>query len=238
MSSSWLSRLALGMPVYAVDGPVGTITSIPRVDLDDPTAPARVILVANQDTAGPGVEEFLQITHDMVERIDNQGVYLSLRRAEVPPASAAVAATQRLRGEGAGEGLRIPAYEEQVGYRTRVVNLGHVRIQKKVDQLVDERELALRHQEVEVERVPVDEIVPELIEPYMDGDVYVIPVIEEEIVVERRLRLKELMRVRRTVAEHSEMVRTPYRRERIVVEEHWADGRDQTTEDAEPASQG
>jgi stress response protein YsnF len=54
----------------------------------------------------------------------------------------------------------------------------------------------------------------------MDGDVYVVPVIEEEIVISTRLRLKEELRVHRYVAERDETIQTPFRRERLVVEEH------------------
>jgi stress response protein YsnF len=221
------------MPVHATDGAVGSITSIPRVDLADPTSPAQVLVLANSETAGPGVEEFLRVTHDMVDRIENSTLYLNVRRIEVPPASAAVSATQRLKG--GEESFAIPVFEEQMGFQTRVVDLGHVHIQKKVEELVDERTLSLRHQEVQVDHVPVDRIVPEIIEPYMDGDVYVIPVIEEEIVVERRLRLKEFMRVSRTVAEHPETVRTPFLRERVLIEEHWLDRQERTGDDHQPA---
>ncbi len=52
---SWLSQLTVGMPVIALDGPVGSIASIPRVDLEDPTSQADIIVLANQDNAGPGV---------------------------------------------------------------------------------------------------------------------------------------------------------------------------------------
>ena len=69
----------------------------------------------------------------------------------------------------------------------------------------------------------VDRVIPEMIEPYMDGDVYVVPVIEEEVIVTRQLRLREELRIRRAVSEHTELVQTPFRRERAVVEEHWYD---------------
>jgi hypothetical protein len=57
----------------------------------------------------------------------------------------------------------------------------------------------------------------------MDGDVYVVPVIEEEVVIQHRLRLKEELRVRRVLGRHDEPIRTPVRRERVIVEQHWYD---------------
>jgi uncharacterized protein (TIGR02271 family) len=224
---TWLSQLEVGMPVVATDGPVGSVASVPRVDLGDPSAPAEIIVLASGDNAGPGVEEFLRLRRDMIARVQGREIYLNVARRDVPRASAAVAAAHRL--NGGEERLTIPLVEEQLDIATRVVELGHVTVRKKVDEFLDERAVTLRHQEVEVERVPVDQLVPELIQPYMDGDVYVVPVIEEEVVIERRLRLKEELRIRRVLGQHDETLQTPFRRERVSIEEHWLDGRQSTT---------
>jgi uncharacterized protein (TIGR02271 family) len=219
---SWLSQLEVGMPVYATDGMLGSIVSVPRVDLGDPTAPAEVIVLASPENTGPGVEEFRRFSRDMVDRVETRGVHLNLARAEVPSASAAVAAAHRRLRPNANR-LHIPLAEERVEIDTRVRELGYVEVRKKVEEYLDERVVPLRHQQVHVERVVVDEVIPEVIGPYMDGDVYVVPVIEEEVVVTTRLRLKEELRIHRTLAEHEERVQTPFRRERLVLREHWYD---------------
>ena len=216
---TWLKQITVGMPVVASDGPVGSVASVPRVDLGDPSAPAEIIVLANQDNAGPGVEEFLRVTRDMIERVETRALVLNVTRREVPRASAAVAAAHSLRGNGSS--LQLPVVEEQLNVRTRVVELGHVTVRKRVDEYLDERVVELTHQEVEIDRVPVNRVIPDMIVPYMDGDTYVVPVIEEEIVVERRLRLKEELRIRRVVARHEETLHTPFYRERVSVEEHW-----------------
>jgi uncharacterized protein (TIGR02271 family) len=226
---SWLSRLDVGMPVHARDGILGTIVSVPRVDLKDPTAPAEVIVLASPENAGPGVEEFRRVTREMIDRVEGARVLLLVTRAEVPRASAAVAEAQRRLRQSSQE-LRVPLAEERVTLETRVRELGYVQAHKKVEEYLDERDVPLRFHEVHVEHVPVDEIVPEFIAPYMDGETYVIPVIEEEVVVSTRLRLKEEIRVRRTTAQQTQTVRTPYRRERLVVSEHWHDTPDGTTD--------
>lgn len=219
---SWLARLAMGMQVHATDGPLGSVASVPRVDLGDPSAPAEMIVLASQADAGPGVEEFMRVNRDMIDRIDRQVVYLNLARHDVPRASQAVHGA--MRGLRTGEQhISIPLVEEQLDVEKRVVELGYVQVQKKVEEFLDERSVNLRHQQVEVDRVPIDRIIPELIEPYMDGDVYVVPIIEEEVIVTRQLRLREELRIRRTVGEHPELIRTPFRRERVVVQEHWYD---------------
>lgn len=221
---SWLSDLKVGMPVEAQDGLIGSIASIPRVDLNDPTAQADVIVLANEQNAGPGVEEFLRVPRTMIERIDQRSLYLNVDRREVPRASAAVSATHRLKDSHSK--ITIPVSEEVVEVTPRVVELGYLHIQKKIDEYLDERNVRLSQHDVQIERVPVDEIVPEVIAPYMDGDVYVVPVIEEEVVIQRRLRLKEELRVHRTVTERDEMIQTPFLRERVVVSEHRYDRSD------------
>lgn len=221
---SLLSRVQVGMHVVAEDGPLGSVASVPRVDTDDTTSQNDIIVLANQENAGPGVEEFLRVPRTMIDRVDHDAMYLNVDRRSVPRASAAVTATHRLKNSGSK--LTIQAWEEVVDVQPRVVELGHLRVQKKIDEYLDEQTVRLRQDDVQVERVPIDEVVPEYIEPYMDGDVYVVPVIEEEVIIQRRLRLKEELRVHRNVVERDETVQTPFRRERVVVTEHRHDAPD------------
>lgn len=228
---SWLSRLHVGMSVQAEDGLLGSIASVPRVDLGDPSAPAEVIVLALQENTGPGVEEFRRVTRDMVDRVEEDNLYLNLPRQAVPRASEAVASVhRRLRDESSQ--ISIPLVEERVEVDTRVVELGYVQVRKRVDEFMDEQVVPLRFQEVEVERVAVDRVIPEVIEPYLDGDVYVVPVIEEEVIVTRQLRLKEELRIRRQVGQQQETIRTPFRRERVSVDQHWYEGDNLSTDAA------
>lgn len=221
---SWLANLTAGMNVVAQDGPVGTVVSVPRVEIDDPTLPADIIVLANPESAGPGEEEVLRVPREMVERVEGDTVYLNADRRSVPRASSAVAATHRLKTDASP--VTVKAHEEVVDVTPRVVERGYVSIRKKVGEYLDEQTLQLAQHEVQIDHVPIDEIVPEYIEPYMDGDVYVVPVIEEEVVIQRRLRLKEEIRVHRSVVERTETIQTPFRRERVVVTEHHYDSPD------------
>jgi uncharacterized protein (TIGR02271 family) len=58
-------------------------------------------------------------------------------------------------------------------------------------------DVPLAEEEVAVERVPVNRFVSAVQPVRQDGDVTVVPVYEEVLVVERRLMLKEEVRVRR-----------------------------------------
>jgi len=72
-----------------------------------------------------------------------------------------------------------------------------VRVHKRVREeavVVDE---ALRRDTVEVERVPVDRYVEQPMETRYEGDTMIIPILEEVLIVEKRLLLREEIRVTR-----------------------------------------
>ena len=95
-----------------------------------------------------------------------------------------------------GEQIVMPLVEEQLQVEKRSVARGRVQVRKRVverEEVVDE---PLLHQEVTVDRVPVDELIEGEPPPIrMDGDVLIIPVFEEVLVVEKRLLLREELRI-------------------------------------------
>ena len=106
------------------------------------------------------------------------------------------------------EDLRIPLHVEEVSVSRREVEKANVQIALITgtrEQLVDKE---LTHVRVEIERVPIGrtiEVVPSISQ---EGDTTIIPVVEEIVVVERRLVLKEEVRIRRvsTKEQHQETV--------------------------------
>ena len=104
------------------------------------------------------------------------------------------------------EDVRIPLYVEEVSVSRREVEKANVQIALITgtrEQLVDKE---LTHVRVEIERVPIGrtiEVVPSISQ---EGDTTIIPVVEEIVVVERRLVLKEEVRIRRvtTKEQHQE----------------------------------
>ncbi len=68
------------------------------------------------------------------------------------------------------------------------------------ERLIDEE---LTHERVEIERVPIGRHIASTPPVRQEGDVMIISVVEEHVVVERRLVLKEEIRIRRVrVTEH------------------------------------
>jgi len=116
------------------------------------------------------------------------------------------------------EPVIIPVFEEVLDVRKRKVETGRVRVSKTVserEEVVDEPFLS---QQVVVERVPVNRFVDEPLPAHYEGNTLVIPVLEEVLVVEKRLRLKEEVRVTKLQAESSEPQTVTLRSEELTVE--------------------
>jgi uncharacterized protein (TIGR02271 family) len=85
----------------------------------------------------------------------------------------------------------IPVIEEEVVADARPVKTGAVRVDKHVETRIRRIDTPLLHEEVEVRRVPVNRVVTEAPPVRRKGDTIIVPVIEEELVVTKRLMLKE-----------------------------------------------
>lgn len=114
----------------------------------------------------------------------------------------------------------IPLREERLTVGRRVVETGRVRVHLSTtteDAAVRE---VLRQDRVEVERVPVGREVAAApaVREEEDGAVLVVPVLEEVLVVERRLVLKEELRIRRVSSSRTSEQTVPLRRQTATVE--------------------
>ena len=116
------------------------------------------------------------------------------------------------------EQITLSLAEERLDIEKRLKVTGHVRIDKIVhehEQTVDE---PLIHEQVEVEHVAVNRVLERPAEIRHEGETLVLPIMEEVLVVETRLMLKEEVRitVRRTVV--NEPQRVVLKQEDIVVQ--------------------
>ncbi len=83
-----------------------------------------------------------------------------------------------------------------------------VRVERTTRTRDQEIETDLNHDQVVVERIAVGRVVDAVPEIRQEGDVTILPVVEEQVVVTRRLILKEEVHVRRvrTTERHVEIV--------------------------------
>ena len=99
-------------------------------------------------------------------------------------------------------------HAEEISVARRRVPRGTVRVSKVIqsrDHLVQE---TLQHQRVEVERIQIGTYIDQAPPIRYDGDVTIVSVVEEVVVTERRLLLKEEVRIRTvaTTEEYKEIV--------------------------------
>lgn len=112
----------------------------------------------------------------------------------------------------------IPVIEETAEVSRKRLEKGRVKVTKEIherEELVDEPTLS---EEVEIERVPVNRSVDQAPEVRYEGDTVIIPVLEEVLVVEKRLVLKEEVRVTRRRKSNRNPQRVKLRLEEVKVE--------------------
>ena len=102
---------------------------------------------------------------------------------------------------------RIPIVEERATIEKQVVPTGRVRITSRVEERLETLRDELIAQTVAVERVAVNREVDSPPDVRTEGDVLIIPVIEQRLIVEKRWIVTEELHVRRT--EHVEPVEIP-----------------------------
>jgi uncharacterized protein (TIGR02271 family) len=117
-----------------------------------------------------------------------------------------------------GRPLVVPVIVEALEIEKRHVETGRVRINKVVherEELIDE---PLLHEEVSIERVPIHRFVDEAIPIRYEGDTMAISLLEEVPVVEKRLMVKEELRITTRRSEAHQPVRVTLRSEEATAE--------------------
>src|ERR671920_719362 len=112
-----------------------------------------------------------------------------------------------------------------------------LRVRKDVRTEREQVRVPTRHEEVSVERVPVEEG-REASEAEIGEDEVTMPVTEDEVVVEKRPVVKEEIRIRKDAVQDEEVVEEDVRREEVDVEDATATrgrrGAGETAQSAQP----
>jgi len=112
----------------------------------------------------------------------------------------------------------IPVIQEQATVSKRVVETGKVRIAKQVREYEEIVDVPNIQEEVKVERVPINKMVDAAPDVRTEGDVTIIPVVEERYVVEKRLFVVEELHVRKERHETHNPQKVRVLKEEIEVE--------------------
>ena len=96
-----------------------------------------------------------------------------------------------------GEQMVIPVVAEQATVRKQSVITGRVKIRKIISQREEIINEELLKEQVVIEHKPIDKLLTEAVSIRQEGDTLIIPVLEEVLVVDKRLMLKEEIHVTR-----------------------------------------
>lgn len=111
----------------------------------------------------------------------------------------------------------VTAVEEQLEVGTREIETGRVRIAKRVSERQEIVDPPLMREEVEIRRVPVNRPVDAPVPVRQEGDVTIVSVLEEVLVVSKRLVLKEELHISRRRTETHEPQQVALRSEEVEV---------------------
>ncbi|MDQ3862076.1 MAG: DUF2382 domain-containing protein [Actinomycetota bacterium] len=119
--------------------------------------------------------------------------------------------------------VRVRRSEEEIRVETREREAGELRVRKRVRTERERLAVPKKRIEVSVERVPVEEGLPTeegaATAPQIGEEEIVVPVVEEEVVVEKRPVVKEEIRIRKVVVEDVEVVEEDVRREEVEIDD-------------------
>lgn len=126
-----------------------------------------------------------------------------------------------------GETVTLPLIAETARIDKRAVETGRVRVSTRTETVDEVLRETLHTDMVGVTRVPIDRVIAEGEIPpttRMENGVTIIPVLEEVLVVEKRLVLKEEVHIRQTTSGEAVEVPVTLRRQHAVIERVSDDG--------------
>jgi uncharacterized protein (TIGR02271 family) len=127
------------------------------------------------------------------------------------------------RPRGAGDTRRepplvLPVIQETLAVETRPVETGRIRIRKVVHEREELVDPPLLRDEVKIERVPINRVVEGPLPVHYEGDTMIISLLEEVLVVETRLLLKEEVHITTRRTETHTPERVTLRHEDVTIE--------------------
>jgi len=229
-----MDQVYVGMTVEDATGPIGVVESV----ADDPTTGAPQVVVQRDDgqilmlTSGTyrlvgdvlriadrrefGLSSDQTTDQTMVSDAGIGTTYDPLQTQELSTIGGSTLSQQQ--DLTAGEELRIPVIREEAVVRTREVERGGVRIHKTVNEREEVVEQPTMREDVDVERVAIGRVIDTVPEVREEGDTLIIPVLEEMLVVEKRLVLKEEIRVTKRRTTETEQARVVLNEEQVTIE--------------------
>jgi len=111
----------------------------------------------------------------------------------------------------------IPVIHEEATIDKQVIETGKVLISKRISQHEEMIDVPLLREEVTVERVPVNQYVDAPQQVRYEGDTMIIPIVQEQVVYQKRLVLVEELRVKKQIFEDHKPQQVTLQREEVEV---------------------
>jgi len=112
----------------------------------------------------------------------------------------------------------LPLSEETASIEKTSRVSARVRVRTRTETIEQVVPASLESERAEVTRVPVGREVDAVPEVRTEGDVVIVPIVEEVLVIEKRLVLKDELHIRKTRTSERVEVPVPVRRQRAVIE--------------------
>jgi uncharacterized protein (TIGR02271 family) len=113
----------------------------------------------------------------------------------------------------------LPVVEERLQVGTRAVETGRVSVSKTVSEREESITVPLKQEDVQVERVARNEFVKgEIPQVRHEGDTTIIPVLREEVVVQKRLLLVEEIHITKKLTRTEKPIKVKLRKEEARVQ--------------------
>lgn len=203
------------LPVFGREGPLGWVEG--RADSG---ADSDVLVRLENGT-------LIQVPGDIIIQQNDGSYFLPISKEQFTEAQSQPSGSQRQTL------MVIPVMVEEAQVRKQRTTR-RVRIHKSVNQREETVDEPGYQEQVNIERVPVDKVVETAPQPRYEGKTFIIPVLEEVLVIEKRLVLKEEVRVtKRRTPTHSPQTVT-LRAEDIQVEHLEAEDNN-ALQDTQPA---
>jgi uncharacterized protein (TIGR02271 family) len=120
--------------------------------------------------------------------------------------------------EPTDQSLKIEVLEEHLKVTVKEVETGRVRITKRVSEHTEDINIPLASEEVDVEKVAINQYVEVSPGIRYEGETMIIPVMKEVLVVEKKLVLVEEIHVTRRKVQTNEIQQVILRKEEVDIE--------------------
>lgn len=221
-----MDQVYQGMVVEDAHGPIGVVQ---RIDRNDANGLQTIVIERHDGTQQTLHANSYAIYGDVLHVEDRATTATTTERfdplqtQQLPIAGTGTSTSSRdtlheNMDVAPGQEVKIPVIREEAVVQKREVERGGVRVHKTVQEREEVVEQPTYHEDVDVQRIPIGRVIEAAPEVREEGDTLIIPVVEEMLVVEKRLVLKEEVRITKRRTQDTEQARVVLREEQVQIE--------------------